>query len=341
MALLWMDGFDHYSNTETFMLDGLYAQASGILSSSPVRTGLRSLLIDQGTILRKVLPSGRAAVGVGMGLYFPQIPSINNNAVLIDFRDNTNTRHVAVGVTSTGALEVFSGVSYLGTTAPVLTANAWHHLEMAVGFSNTVGTVEIRVNGVTVLSLTGQDTVSTANVQCAQVASFNTAGSPTSNFYIDDLFIWDTLGSHNNDFIGDRRVLRLLPNADTAETDWVRNTGSNDFEAIDEVPPDDDATYVEATAATDRSEYGMENLGAEVVNVAALMTLPRIKKTDAGTANAQISLVSGASVTAGADRPITTAYTYWPDVFETDPATGAPWTPSAVNSALVRIERTA
>jgi len=66
-----------------------------------------------------------------------------------------------------------------------------------------------------------------------------------------------------------------------------------------------------------------------------------MKKTDAGAAKVQQSLVSGVSEFNGADRNITTAYTYWPDVSEQDPATGAPWTRTAFNAALYKIERTA
>jgi hypothetical protein len=43
----------------------------------------------------------------------------------------------------------------------------------------------------------------------------------------------------------------------------------------------------------------------------------------------------------GADRPITEVYTYWQDVVHNDPATGAPWTPAAVNGAEFKIARTA
>lgn len=39
--------------------------------------------------------------------------------------------------------------------------------------------------------------------------------------------------------------------------------------------------------------------------------------------NVQAGLISGASTALGANRPITTAYTYFRDVIETDPATAA------------------
>jgi hypothetical protein len=73
-----------------------------------------------------------------------------------------------------------------------------------------------------------------------------------------------------------------------------------------------------------------------------------MRKTDAGAGNVQMGLVSSAvgsppapAVANGADRPITEVYTYWQDVIELDPATGAPWAASAVNDVKLRFERTA
>jgi hypothetical protein len=50
---------------------------------------------------------------------------------------------------------------------------------------------------------------------------------------------------------------------------------------------------------------------------------------------------SGADEDDGADRPMTTAYALYNDVFETDPATGLPWTIPGANAMAVKLTRTA
>src|SRR5207248_1581490 len=132
------------------------------------------------------------------------------------FRDHTNVEHIRVVVQTTGALEVWRGdnfVAPIGTTAPVLTTGAWQHVEVRCKVHATLGEVEVRVNGVTALALTGINTTNAgaAAVEIAQVACLVAVNVNPGPFYIDDFFIWDTTGPANVDFIGDRRVITSYP----------------------------------------------------------------------------------------------------------------------------------
>jgi hypothetical protein len=217
-----------------------------------------------------------------------------------------------------------------------------------VFFSQTVGTVEVRVNGVTVLSLTGADTVASALVECSQVAfpmgPNVTAANPGVLGDLDDIFCYDDTGSFNNSFLGDRRVLTLFPDADTIQADWTPVGSGTGFGAIDEANPDGDTTYISAGvpgSPTPTSEFGMENLPAGVSAISGVVLVNMSRKTEAGIANVQMSVISGASETAGTDQPMTEIYTYRQDVFETDPASAAPFTPSEVDALLIKADRTA
>ncbi|MEG0818334.1 MAG: hypothetical protein RSG56_02725, partial [Brevundimonas sp.] len=59
-----------------------------------------------------------------------------------------------------------------------------------------------------------------------------------------------------------------------------------------------------------------------------------------GTTWVQQGIVSGGDVALGLDRSITEAYTYWADVIEVDPDTGAPWTRAAYNASRRRFVKT-
>jgi hypothetical protein len=89
------------------------------------------------------------------------------------------------------------------------------------------------------------------------------------------------------------------------------------------------------------SEFGLPLAEEAVAGITAVQIYTRMVKTEAGIANVQVSLISGSEVSEGADRAITQEYTYWMDVHETDPDTGAPWTAEGLAAAQLRIERTA
>jgi hypothetical protein len=344
MALIWCDGFDHYGLDETFMLDGVYASSNAVLQSTESRNGTHSIQFSQGRSLRFVLPGGRSTVGVAYAVYFPSLPS-GVLPINFSFRDLDNDEHFRIVTTTTGAISVVHSSGQLAISNPVITAAGWHYIEAKGVFDDAAGAVEVRVNGVTVIDIAGVDTVDTVNPLCAQVAFVDGNFSP--EWWMDDLVIWDDQGDNNNDFLGDRAVRMLLPDQDTVQSDWVRNAGDTDFDAIDDLVPDDDTTYIEAESG-DISEFEFEGLPADVTIVSALVVLSRLRKTDAGACNVQQSLLSSdvgsppaPAVAAGADRPITEEYTYWFDVIETDPATGAAWAPASVNAARLRLARTA
>lgn len=343
MALLWCDGFDHYG-TVARLLDGVYAETTAVssISTSNVRTGANSLLCFANATLRRVLGGAKTFVGIGGAFYISGgLPIANQAQRLFDFRDTANGQHVVIWLQSTGTVSAYRGATHLGTSAsPVMTANTYQHVECQILISNTVGTIEVRVNGVTVLSLSGQDTCNTANVECSQVSFAGGTGSG-SNIYLDDIYCYDNTGSYNNTWIGDRRVLTLFPNANTATADWTPVGAATGYECIDEANPNDDTDYINATAAGKISQFGLQNTPAGVSAISGVVIIERARKTEAGIGNTKVSIVSGASTTAGADKPLTEIYTYRQDVFETDPATAAPFTPSAVDSLQFKVERTA
>ena len=350
-----MDGFDHYG-TIANLLAGVYAEyltsgATLSLATTNPRTGayaLRAtgLSTSPGLFWRRVLGGARTGVGQALGYCIAALPTANDALAPIVFRTGTNLAQVLVIVQSTGAIAVRQSSAtgtLLGQTAgPVIFAGAYQYIEAFVNCHSSTGSVEVRVDGVTVLDISGVNTNPRATGEISQVSSekLQTGAAACAPIDMDDLWCWNDLGSYNNDFPGNTRVGLALLDADTAITDWTRNTGATDFAATTQIPPDGDTTYIEAAAAGNVSEFGIADAPGSVTAIKALQTCLMMKKTDAGASQVQAAMVSGASVANGADRPITTTYTYWPDIFETDPATGAPWTPAGFNAAKLRLTRT-
>jgi hypothetical protein len=331
------------------MRDGLYAdtaQASVVADPDPNAPAVsRVLRIPDGSTgrCRFVLPAGATTtLGLALRLYLSNLSPANSQGPDIQFKDAANTAQLTISFTTTGQISVWRGdrTTLLFTTAaPVITAAAWNHIEIKAFASNTsTGTVEVRVNGVSVVSLTGINSVATANVNYAQT-DFVGRGSEFIIGYFKDCVWWDGTGATNNNFFGTVAVVTKRPNTDVT-FNWTPSTGTTGFPLIDEATPNDADFISAADPPPSPSTFGLENLDDDVTRVRGVVTVARMRKTDGGTCNAQVSMVSGASVDPGLDRPITTAFTYWWDVAELDPATASPWTPVGFNASSLRINRT-
>lgn len=358
--LQWCDNFGSYGSTTSYMTNGLYAAVTGSVSlvSDPDPGSSGTVLKTDDTVnasppylgsyVRKVLSSAQGTCGCALRLWLSALPPHTGSEIVpITFSDTNNVAHISLRVNTDGTISVYRGAievgTLLGTTSsPVITANAWSHIECKVTISDTVGEVEIRVNSATVYTLTGADTKNSSAATVSQLSIGSNrliGGTGAPDCYTKDLVIWDSTGSHNNDFLGSVHVVRLTPDADTS-LNWTPSTGSTGFDLINESPPDD-ADYIAADdSPPSPATMTLTDLPDDVTAVKGLMTLVRAVKTDGGDAQLMVSLKSGSDLADGADRAITVAETYWYDFSEEDPATDAQWAPAAVDAASIVFDRT-
>lgn len=349
MTLLWMDGFDHYGTGATGnanMLAGTYGEANvATPEAAQSRTGGNSLQIYRHQAgftwaIRRNLGDAYETVGVGFALYLTTIKAAND-VIQFCFLNGASGGQLAVSSTATGAVTVYRGATLLAQSADgALVASAWQHVEIKARIHSTLGAVEVRVNGVSVISISGVNTQATAEFGARQFGILR-GGIQFDYFYIDDLYVWNDQGTYNNDFIGDKRVLTVVPDDNTAQADWTPVGAASGYATVDEIPQDGDATYIETQEVGATSEFSIADLVGDYGAISAVMVQSMQRKTVAGVCNVQVSLLSAASEASGADRPITEAHTYYCDVFEEDPNTAAPWTKASVNAAKLKIERTA
>jgi hypothetical protein len=354
--LLWADSFDHYGTTPNggrdAMLAGAWAGFSAgngtlpVVSNARGRTGSNSLLIsynslaNAGVQARRVLGGNKSVMGVGFGVWMSSLPGINGRHG-IEFRSNANAAVCGLFIQSDGAIGFYTGASavLIGSSEPVLQTGSWSHVEAKIVSHETSGSVEVRVNGITVLAFedlnlgSGIAAVVFGNPQAG-------SGGGSFNWHIDDIVTWDDQGDYNNDFIGPARVATLFPAADTAQADWIPVGETDGYACINNVPPDGDTTYISAEDAGDISEFELSTLPPETEVIAGVYIPVMGRLEDAGVGQIQVSLVSNSEVSEGPDIPLTTAFTYWGAVHEVDPDTDLPWTKEGIEAALVRIEKT-
>lgn len=346
MAFQFADDFKGYGTDKNFMLDGLYGTVSGITlveDPDPNVTGVvLSATINalNGISIRRVFSGARTRAGMGFRMWLSELPS-GSIRPTYGFRNGANDAQVCITVDNIGRLNVRTGggtgTILATTTGPVVTANSWQHIEFWATASATVGAYELRVNGVTVLTGATGNT----GTEYFQWYIENPIGVGVAySYYTKDLFVADSLGGNNNDFIGTVQVIGRTPASDVSLT-WTPSTGSTGFNLLDNSPPLESTQYISAADPPPApSTFGLSLLPSDVTSVKALITQVRARKIDGGDGNLQIGLTSGSDTDLGADRPITTAFTYYEDIFATDPATDAAWTPVSADAAIIQIDRT-
>jgi hypothetical protein len=224
-----------------------------------------------------------------------------------------------------------STTTLLGETADnVLIENTWNHIQVKWTVSDTVGVVQVKVNNVTVLNLTGQDTQNSAN---AYVQSISFA-APGNDIQIDDLIIVDTAGGAPwNDFLGDVKIVPYLSDGAGNYSAWTPSAGVN-YQNIDDTTPDGDTTYNSASVNGDKDSYAIAAVGVTGA-VFSVRHLAQMRKDDAGSRNVRLFMRVGGVDYPGSDIGLSDSYVTYARLHETNPNTGVQWIVSGVDGAEV------
>jgi hypothetical protein len=107
-------------------------------------------------------------------------------------------------------------------------------------------------------------------------------------------------------------------------------------DAVAELYQDQTINYVYSSVNGQNDLYTIGSIGVTPLQVLGVTTRGYFEKSDSGTRNATVQLKSGGTTVQGPDTALVTTTWNWisrTDV--TDPATGAAWTPTAVNGVNI------
>lgn len=344
MAILWVDGFDHYGGSTTNLYKNRYVKDAGqsiygFTSSS--RTGSHALRLGSYSFLLPLI-SYETEIGVGYAAYASEFPFGAYYYRFLELYSSTGVVIFQVRGESTGRISINTSTNGATFTQAAITSQSyirqgfWQHLEIYCKSDGGSSLAEIRFNGSTVLSST---------ITLPSTAGFSQIGirgtSVNDTMFVDDLYVWNAQGTKNNTFIGDKRVETLYPNADTAQADWTITGTVSGWDAINDATPDSDTSYIQAATASSTSTFDVTNLSISSGNIIAVQNSYLAKKTEAGTCDVRVDAVSNSVASVGTQTSLTTEYSYFSDVHETDPNTSSDWTVTSVNSMNVKINRVA
>ena len=334
MSLLFCDSFDHYAIGDITKKWTSQSGSPAALASGRFGNGL-SLGSSQSGLASatKTLASSAATLGLGCAVLFATIPTGSGHDRVVAFYDS-GSEQVTVHLNSSGKLYVARGATVLGTGATVLSINVFYYIEVKATIDNTVGAVTVKINGTTEITITGADTQQTANASANQIIiggdQFSTGGGTFKTY--DDLVIWDTSGTANNDFMGDIRVQALLPSGAGTTTAWTPSSGAN-YTDVDESAPNDDTDYVSSSTPGQIDTYAMGNLTSVAGTIKAVQSLLYARKDDAGVRTiAPVFHISATDYVQANLPDLTTSYQYLPQILEVSPATAVAWTLAEINA---------
>lgn len=353
MALLWFDGFDSYrANDSVFSTEsrGCYdyydsrvrVSSMPILGGFGVYMGTTASVSTYRGILEKNLPSAKASGVLGVGAHVYASTSISRGTAWFCFKTSADQVY-RVGGTSAGFVRVSSGNgnpgSIIGTSDnPVFIAGQLMHVEVKLVIAGgTSGSIEVRVDGVQQVLVTGINTAGTSISTIGLLSPMDSGSGAldTNSYWIDNLYIWDETGLDNNDWLGERNVYTLLPNEDTIDADWTLSTGTDGYALINKVPPVD-SSYIEGGSINDTSTFGFSELPS--IDIGIIGVRQDIRGLKTGTAVTEIS--TGFTGHLGPNLPLVQDQsTTFPVIHEKNPSTGDDWTPGEVNSAQVQVKR--
>jgi len=242
MALLFMDSFDHYATADVAILkwtqrstpsgDASVIAAVGRHSSNGWKMATNSTFDTAGALFKTLAP-GDNTITVGLAFRsvtaFTALPNVTNpnssaqtQAPTYLLVRSASTDQCWVRVDQAGTLSVYRGSTLLGTTSAALTQNVYAYIEVRLTIHTTTGTVDIHVNGASVLALTGQKTAAAGTNAWNELrVSYIGSGSTALEWNFDDGYVLDGTGSAPwNTFLGDCRVDACVPTGAGAHTDW-------------------------------------------------------------------------------------------------------------------------
>lgn len=337
MALRFCDGFKHYTFAQILRK---WTDTGGTvsLSATNARFDVSLNIAGGGNGFVKKLLDNQATWIVGFA--FRRSSSIAAAAgCILSLWDGT-TCQLSLNINAAGQLIVNRGTQQgtaLGTSVSALAQDTWNYIEFKATIDNAAGVATVRVNGTATgwLSLTGQNTRMSSNNR-ADTFRFgydaNGAIGVPNLLLISDLYVCDTSGSVNNDFVGDVRVETLYPDGAGSNTTWTPDSGSN-YARVNETTANDDTSYVEDSTAGHRDSYTCSNLSSTPTAIFGVQTVLTARKTDAGSRSISDVCVSGGTTSDGASVSIADTYACYATIRETDPNTSAAWTPANLNAA--------
>jgi len=329
ISILWIDGFDEIGNT-----DQKYSaseRSSSQWSGPNTAYGYgRSLKVQDGW----VAPTLSGAPFLVLFSAFDLILYYNYDVTQLQFEFwdedagavQCYLKTALNPITRGYDLQLYRGASLLYTWTGVLQHGLWQHVSLRCLVNPVSGSVTLAVNGVDKGTFTG-NTQNTANTRVDRFRLNMTTYNERVN--VDNWII--ATGLATDPLLPVCRVYgALTPNANVA-VQWTPSAGQN-WQTVDEIPPND-GDY-NSTATSGYQDVFSHAAPASVGDTVLAVRANARAYANAGDQIQNLVRVAGTDYPGAAKSP-TTSYFSYGHIWQNNPATSAPWTPTeAINAGF-------
>jgi len=338
MALLDFEGFSFSTSNTDYITYGAVSGGSST-SAFGVNTGgpfgdnyIYSCL--NASYVSKTLPSPVTTFFCGA-----RISAYNANTIVLRVWDLNHTEQLGAYFTiANTTLSIYRGSTsgtLLGSVyLPNLSANSWFYMELGgVIASGTGGSATVRINGTTVLSVTGVNTAGGGNNNVMTYAASSNVG--ITGIYTTHWYLCDGSGPAPwNTFLGDIRVQPLAPTSNDSVQFTANGLASNYLNAA-KVPPVPATDYNSDTGTVGHQDtFNLSSVtGVTTQTVLGVSIKVLANKSDTGGRAMATVFKSGATTDVGVSTSLGIGASLLPPkLYPTDPNTSAAWTLAATNA---------
>jgi len=333
VSLIFIDGFDAQDATAKWVST---LGAAPSYTETP-RYGLGSCIKASTSSGRLAKPFAAAAqIFVGFGF---KVDSLAATHVLVyGYGDSGATQHVGIQVSTTGQVQALRGSTVVASSAAgLIVGGNWYFIEVRATIADSGGVIEVKLNGTQIINFSG-DTKNAGTATTFDLVSLGGATTMDNAVAYDDFYLLNTSGSApQNTFLNEVVIQALMPNSAGAHTDFTPNGSATNYENVDEIPPSG-SDYNASSTVGAKDSYGVANLSGSVGTIFGVQENMHAQKTGVGAANLKSLVRSGGTDYTQPAVALGASPQWYGAIRETDPATSAAWTASAVNALEVGAE---
>lgn len=339
MALRWMEGFEadrsqNHHDKKYALATGVASYVSGRLHGFAVQGSAQFLRTPSLTLQNTWVVGFAVFINVST-LQDTKIRFMTGTTeqvrLVLDHQDSSNFL-VNLEHETNGVIDTAGDFAY----------GIWHYFEIKVTVHPTAGAYELRHNESTVFSGSGVDTADDGTAG-ADLFEFDKNGGAAERW--DDIYILDSTGSVNNDFLGDSVVEAISPTSDGNQLDWTPSSGTTHYVLVDDVATGggsaDEATNVQSDTNADIDLWGFSDIAFITGTIHGIMVLTQAAMDIAGTRTIRVRYrADSTSEYTGGNLVVNDVnYKTFTTIFEQDPDAGpGAWQNSALDAAEFGVE---
>jgi hypothetical protein len=328
MACCWVEGFEAHRISGHFARK--YASMTGYASTM---SGTGRVHGTAGTFVSPTISAFDNTFIIGFGMNLSAHTAGVNTATLGFYAERSGAEQCHLEFESTNGVgirvQLYRGATLIASSA-YMSFNTWYYFEAKLTVRDgTDGAYEFKINGAADTSGSSVNLGATAADGWSEFAI--RSNSNITTLLIDDIYVLDSTGSSNNDFLGDRIVEMVSVTANGATNQWTPLTVGNGYQDVDDAAnatPDDSGAggYVSVDANNQTELYTFSDLVTIVGTVNAVMVTVQAAMASAGSRNCLHVARDGDGFSVAS-----TTYAGFNMMYEENPALAAPWDIDGVN----------